>query len=80
MLNWSLTHRGKVITVALALLGLSIAAASRLGTEFLPELNEGSLWLNVKLPSSVSVSEAQKQNGQIRRIILKTPEVNSVIS
>ena len=80
VLNWSLTHRGKVITVALALLGLSIAAASRLGTEFLPELNEGSLWLNVKLPSSVSVSEAQKQNGQIRRIILKTPEVNSVIS
>ena len=79
-LNWSLTHRTKVITVALALLGLSIAAASRLGTEFLPELNEGSLWLNVKLPSSVSVSEAQKQNGQIRRIILKTPEVNSVIS
>ena len=80
VLNWSLTHRGKVITVALVLLGLSIAAASRLGTEFLPELNEGSLWLNVKLPSSVSVSEAQKQNGQIRRIILKTPEVNSVIS
>jgi cobalt-zinc-cadmium resistance protein CzcA len=80
VLAWSLKNRIKVIASALVGLGLSFAALPHLGTEFLPELNEGSLWLNVKLPSSVSVSEAQVQNGQIRRILLKTPEVNSVIS
>ena len=79
-LKWSLANPVKVIGFALVALGLSFAALPRLGTEFLPELNEGSLWLNVKLPSSVSVSEAQAQNGQIRRILLKTPEVNTVIS
>ena len=80
VLHWSLANPIKVIGFALVALALSFAALPRLGTEFLPELNEGSLWLNVKLPSSVSVSEAQVQNGQIRRILLKTPEVNSVIS
>ena len=80
VLNWSLANQVKVILLALVALAMSIAVVPRLGTEFLPELNEGSLWLNVKLPSSVSVSEAQAQNGQIRRILLKTPEVNSVIS
>ena len=80
VLVWSLKNRIKVVASALVALGLSFAALPQIGTEFLPELNEGSLWLNVKLPSSVSVSQAQVQNGQIRRIILKTPEVNSVIS
>jgi cobalt-zinc-cadmium resistance protein CzcA len=80
VLTWSLKNRVKVIGSALVGLGLSLVALPHLGTEFLPELNEGSLWLNIKLPSSVSVSEAQAQNGQIRRILLKTPEVNSVIS
>ncbi len=80
VLKWSLDHRYKVIAIALVALSASFAVVPKLGTEFLPELNEGSLWLNVKLPSSVSVSEAQVQNGQIRRIVLKTPEVNSVIS
>ena len=80
VLKWSLANPIKVIGLALLALGLSFAALPRLGTEFLPELNEGSLWLNVKLPSSVSVSEAQAQNGQIRRILMKTPEVNTVIS
>lgn len=80
VLQWSLANRAKVLAIALAGLLASIAVLPRLGTEFLPELNEGSLWLNVKLPSSVSVSEAQSITGQVRRIVLKTPEVNSVIS
>ena len=80
VLKWSLHHRYKVLAIALLALAASFAVVPKLGTEFLPELNEGSIWLNVKLPSSVSVSEAQVQNGQIRRIVLKTPEVNSVIS
>ena len=80
VLQWSLHHRYKVLSIAIIALAASFAVVPKLGTEFLPELNEGSLWLNVKLPSSVSVSEAQVQNGQIRRIVLKSPEVNSVIS
>src|SRR5262249_45620928 len=52
----------------------------RLGTEFLPELNEGAVWINVTLPTSVSVSEAQELTGRIRAAIRAVPEVASVTS
>ena len=44
---------------ALAVLGITAALVPQLGTEFLPELNEGSIWINITLPTSVSVDEAK---------------------
>src|SRR5690348_7848141 len=55
-LAWALGRRRIVIGVALAALAASFAVVPKLGTEFLPELNEGSIWINVTLPSSVSVT------------------------
>src|SRR5206468_10754271 len=65
------------VAVALA---LAAALAPRLGTEFLPELNEGTLWVNLTLPPSVSVSEASNLCARVRRVILGFPEVTQVIS
>jgi cobalt-zinc-cadmium resistance protein CzcA len=65
---------------ALVALAASLALVPRLGTEFLPELNEGAIWVNVFLPTSVSVSEAQELNKRIRAAIRKFPEVVSVTS
>jgi heavy metal efflux system protein len=79
-LEWAIGHRKTVIAAALVALAASLAAVPRLGTEFLPELNEGSIWINVPLPSSVSVSEAQADNARFRAAIAKTPEVKSVMS
>jgi cobalt-zinc-cadmium resistance protein CzcA len=79
-LGWSLANPRKVIGVALLALASSLALVPRLGTEFLPELNEGSIWVNVFLPTSVSVSEAQELNKRIRAAIRKSPEVLSVTS
>jgi len=73
--------RPRVVLVAavIALAG-SLALVPRLGTEFLPELNEGAIWVNVNLPTSVSVSEAQELTGRIRKAIRLVPEVASVTS
>jgi cobalt-zinc-cadmium resistance protein CzcA len=79
-LAWAL-HRPKVVLVSAVLaLAASLALVPRLGTEFLPELNEGAIWVNVFLPTSVSVSEAQEMNRRIREAIRKSPEVVSVTS
>jgi len=58
----------------------SLALLPQLGTEFLPELNEGSVWVSVDLPTSVSVPAAQRMTREIRRALEKFPEVASVIS
>ncbi|MBI3414818.1 MAG: efflux RND transporter permease subunit [Verrucomicrobia bacterium] len=79
-LAWALNHRSLVLVVAVLALAASFAVVPRLGTEFLPELNEGSIWVNVTMPPGISVTEAVKRMGQIRGIIRKTPEVNTAIS
>ena len=52
----------------------------RLGSEFLPELNEGSVWVNLTLPPGISVPQAVKECARVRHILHHFPEVRSVIS
>ena len=69
-----------VIGGAVAALVASLALVPHLGTEFLPELNEGSIWINAPFPPSVSVTEARDQTRRMRALILQIPEVNVVMS
>ena len=79
-LKWTLTNTKRVLLAALVALGITAAAVPHLGTEFLPELNEGSIWVNVTLPTSVSVSEARNELRKLRRVLADFPEVNAVVS
>ncbi|HSU77847.1 MAG TPA: efflux RND transporter permease subunit, partial [Burkholderiales bacterium] len=79
-LAWCLERPRAVLAAAVLALAGALALVPQLGTEFLPELNEGSIWVNVFLPTSVSVSEAQDLNRRIREAIRKSPEVASVTS
>ncbi|MEO8296935.1 MAG: efflux RND transporter permease subunit [Burkholderiales bacterium] len=79
-LHWVLDHRRWVLMGAgIALLG-SLWGATKLGTEFLPELNEGAVWLNATLEPTVSISEATATVHRIRQTALQVPEVRTVIS
>ncbi len=80
VLDWVLSHRKTVIASAIITLGAGLTSSGSLGSEFLPELNEGTVWINVMLPSSVSLTEAQKTCGQIRALVRESPEVRTVIS
>jgi cobalt-zinc-cadmium resistance protein CzcA len=68
------------VGVAVAALAVSLIVAARLGSEFLPELNEGSIWVNLTLPPSVSSAEAQEQARAVRAALRTVPEVRTVIS
>ncbi len=80
VLNWALSHRRKVVGIALGCFVLAMVTASRLGSEFLPELNEGTIWVNVRLPASVSNDEATRILRQIRQTLLSVPEVRTTVS
>ena len=71
--------RAVMVLGACALLG-TLALVPGLGSEFLPELNEGSIWINANLPPGVSVEEARADCRRLRELILATPEVSTVIS
>jgi cobalt-zinc-cadmium resistance protein CzcA len=80
LLEKALSRRRAVIAAVVALLALSLAAATRLGSEFLPELNEGSIWVNVNLPEGISVAEASRECARIRGLLRQFPEVRTVVS
>jgi len=79
-LRWALEHPRFVIGAALAGFGVSLALTPKLGTEFLPELNEGTIWVNANMPPGISVEQARVYCRQMRALLLQTPEVRSVIS
>ena len=79
-LEWALSNRLVVVVIAAVVLGGSLVLVPGLGTEFLPELNEGSIWINYNMPASISVDEAQRHLAAVRTLIRSVPEVSTVVS
>ena len=80
VLDWAMAQPRKVVLMAVLAFSLGLVAAARLGSEFLPELNEGTIWVNVRLPASVSNDEAAKILHTVRKALLTVPEVKATVS
>ena len=80
VLRWSLTNR--MVTVVLGLVFLVVIGflGSRLGGEFLPTLEEGNLWIRASMPPTISLEAGNPYVNRMREIILKHPEVITVVS
>jgi len=79
-LEWALDHRWIVIGSAVAMLAISLSIVPMLGSEFLPELNEGTMWVNITFPPGISNQETVRLTRQVRNILGKYPEVKMVNS
>src|SRR5262249_48086269 len=64
-LRWAVERRGLVIAAALVTFAASLALLPALGSEFLPELNEGSIWVNATLPPGISLQGATQYSRQM---------------
>src|SRR6202000_408222 len=54
VLRWALGNLKVAVTVGIVFLAVSVLAASRLGSEFLPALEEGNFWIRAAMPSTMS--------------------------
>jgi cobalt-zinc-cadmium resistance protein CzcA len=79
-LRWTIERPRATVAIALGLLLLSFAVVPLLGSEFLPELDEGDIWVRAKLPIGVSLEGAQRYVHEMREILLQFPEVRTVVS
>ena len=66
--------------LGIALLVGATLVGSRVGTEFLPELDEGDLYIFVEMPPSISLTSGQDVLSEVRRRIMEFPEVTSTPS
>src|SRR6202050_4347002 len=80
VLRWSLHNRKVTIAIGILFLGFSLFLGSRLGSEFLPTLEEGNLWIRATMPPTISLEAGMPVVSKIREILLRHPEVVTVTS
>jgi heavy metal efflux system protein len=79
-LKFTMSHKKISLLVAFTVMGLTIFSFKFLGSEFLPELNEGALWVEAKLPMSSSLTETVNFVTVFRKILNGFDEVDGVLS
>jgi cobalt-zinc-cadmium resistance protein CzcA len=80
VLRWALSNLNVAVLVGVGFLGVSVLAASRLGSEFLPALEEGNFWIRAAMPATISLDAGTKAAQKMREILLRHPEVITVVS
>jgi heavy metal efflux system protein len=80
VLRWALGNLTIAVLIGVLFLGLSVTAASRLGSEFLPALEEGNFWIRAAMPSTMSLDSGTAATSKMREILLRHPEVLTVVS
>ena len=80
VLRWSLYNRRATIAIGLGFLAFSVFLGSRLGSEFLPTLEEGNLWIRATMPPTISLEAGMPNVNKVREILLRHPEVVTVVS
>ncbi|MFZ9846625.1 MAG: efflux RND transporter permease subunit, partial [Flavobacteriales bacterium] len=78
--NFTFAKKKLSVIISFVILGLALLSTKWMGTEFLPQLNEGALWVEAKLPMSSSLPETVKMVSTLRGELEKFPEVNGVLS
>lgn len=78
--KWTYSRKRLTLLIAAACFALSLFSVRWLGTEFLPQLNEGALWVEAKMPMSYSLPKTVEMVSVLRKELLSFPEVNKVLS
>jgi CzcA family heavy metal efflux pump len=76
-LRWSLGHARLVLVGAALVMGAAVLMYFRLGSGFLPELDEGAFVLDYIMPSGTSLDETDRVLKHIEEMLKETPEVES---
>ena len=79
-LDWCLAHVRATVVASLVLLAGTIGLALTRGGEFMPKLDEGSLWVRATMPYTISFEESSRIVPQVRAILQSFPEVTVVAS
>ena len=80
VLRWWLIHCKKMVGFGVVFLALTFFLATRLGSEFLPALEEGNLWIRAAMPMTMALDAGEEPTAKMRAILLRHPEVLTVVS
>jgi cobalt-zinc-cadmium resistance protein CzcA len=80
VLGWLVASPRRALLPGLGAAILAVVLSVTVGREYLPELDEGSLWLQVMLPPGISLAKASDMAGEVRRATRERPEVSTIVT
>lgn len=80
LFDWIMQHQKLVLGTAIVIMLATFYSARYLGTEFIPELDEGTFWVRGIGPAGLSLTESSKMADSIRAELSRFPEVSRVVS
>ncbi|HXS56559.1 MAG TPA: CusA/CzcA family heavy metal efflux RND transporter [Hanamia sp.] len=78
--SFTTRHKRSSIAVSIVVIAVGLFSFKFLGTEFLPELDEGAIWLRVQLPYSVSLDKSMEVASQVREKMIQFAQVKNIVS
>jgi cobalt-zinc-cadmium resistance protein CzcA len=79
-LTWVMAHTKEVLMGGIGFLLFGLFILTRLGSEFLPALEEGNLWIRATMPPTISLEAGSENVSRMRELIKVHPEVVTVVS
>ncbi|HEX3704160.1 MAG TPA: CusA/CzcA family heavy metal efflux RND transporter [Vicinamibacterales bacterium] len=79
-LHWTIEHPRRVLGVAALVVAAAFGVGTQLGSEFLPQLDEGVVWIRANFPAGISLAKSAELASEIRRLVKQSPEVREVAS
>ena len=79
-LAWVMQHTQQVLIGGMAALFVGLLMLTQLGSEFLPALEEGNLWIRASMPPTISLEAGTDNVHRMRELIKSHPEVVTVVS
>jgi heavy metal efflux system protein len=79
-LRFALANRALMVGIGFVFLASTACLSIRLGSEFLPQLEEGNFWIRASMPITLSLEDGEAATRKMRLILLKHPEILTVVS
>lgn len=80
VLTWALAHLRQTVLIGSVFLLVAGILFGRIGSEFMPTLEEGNLWIRATMPPTISLEDGSPIVDRMREIIIRHPEVITAVS
>jgi cobalt-zinc-cadmium resistance protein CzcA len=80
LLLWAGERRKMIVAASAGVLAITLATSPMLGSEFLPTLDEGNIWLTITLPPATALDTTKAVERKVRAILQTYPEVGNIIT
>ena len=79
LLEWAITHRWVVVGIAVLIFAVAAGSLFFIGTEFMPQLDEGSILIETRKLPGISLTDSVEMSKRVEKVLRSFPEIQDVV-